>query len=223
MITRLKQGQTPLLDSQWNSIYVGLEHHCKHPQSYILSEETGLLSMDENLLLADNSIQDEEITTSIRVFNTFVTESKSIIQQLIHKINTSKETNELLSCLLTVQNMTITQLQHNTQGYKCQFTGELSAENFCIQFLYMHNNQYKKSAMFAVCERYKVWLQSLYVMIRIVNEIQTRIQQKKFGENKEKYTSFCQSMNHAIQFAWEFVFPVRRCFISTNSVSLRSK
>jgi hypothetical protein len=211
MESRLKQGKLPVSPQDWKDIEFALTESLKQPKSYCLSPITGCIDIDPNKnLLNEPHIDDVEM--KIKKFNTCITQLQTICDHLIRKMNTSTDTNEILTCMKTIQTINTRTDSHN----RCSFTGEERTTNMAIQLIYKvvlseedNNNMmiinttpYQQSRIFCVCERIYTWLQSIYTLKKFTEELTIRITSQQANNTK-----FFDTMNASIQFAWEFVYP----------------
>lgn len=194
---RLKAGEPPIATTEeWQSIHRALQKHHHNKQHYTLSTETGLLEIDSSVLLSDEPSDQEDI----KVFNEFNGNLRAVATKVMHKASVTVEAAQILKCMKTVRHISIKVLEHNKQGYKCSFTGELDPTNVLIQIVYYTDNQWRKSPVFSVTERYALWLQAVYMMQTFTTVLLQHIEQPP--------ADFFTKMNAAIQVAWEFVYPV---------------
>lgn len=186
MEDKLKTGSDLGLD--WKQLAEVWELRNHESKFYTVNEVNGCIEIDPNHLLTTTTDCPKE---SITQFNNFITECKTLFKQLILDANINSETNQLLAALKTAMRMETKTLKNKT--YQCAFTKELS--NISVQIIYntakeKEKQQLQKSIPVVVCPRMLLWLQSMYVLKYITDNL---------SKNSES----------SIRFAWEMIHPLQ--------------
>jgi hypothetical protein len=189
MEDKLKTGQDLGLD--WKQLAEVWELRNHESKFYTVNEVNGCIEIDPNHLLTAIDCPKE----SIQLFNTFIMDCKRIFKQLLLDANINSETNQLLAALKTAKRIETKKLKN--KKYQCAFTKELN--EISVQIFFYNTNvkaknkeqEIQKSIPVIVCPRYLLWLQSMYVLKYITDNL---------SKNSE----------YAIRVAWEMIHPLQQ-------------
>jgi hypothetical protein len=187
MEEKLKTGSDLGLD--WKQLAEVWELRNHESKFYTVNEVNGCIEIDPNHLLTVTTDCPKERITQ---FNNFITDCKTLFKQLILDANINSETNQLLAALRTAMRIETKTLKN--KKYQCAFTKELSEISVTIYYNTNTNNKekeksFQKSIPVAICPRMLLWLQSMYVLKYITDNL---------SKNSES----------AIRLAWEMIHPL---------------
>lgn len=174
------------LKINWQQIRAAKELVNKEPNFYSISDSTGFIDVDPDQLLSSNN---NNSTYEVKVYNQFVTDIKRVFNHLLEKMNTSSDTEPLISCLHSAIRMDFA--VSTTLKKRCVFSMEQT--DLLVSF-YFHNNLQKitHSRSFWVNQISVAWLKAMYNLKHIMQHLDIVI-----SDNFEA----------CLRTAWEIIYP----------------